>query len=70
MNDVMITTKNIENELTEPQKNIYILLRDHNCRLICGGDLRCDNIECIEYFLKIAGQIEKKENERHEANKI
>jgi|WetSurMetagenome_2_1015567.scaffolds.fasta_scaffold02376_17 hypothetical protein len=46
-------------EISDPQKNLYILLRNYACKELCpGGSIMCMNLECIELFLRQAGCIE------------
>ncbi len=40
--------------------NLHVLMRDFICGELCGGEKNCANLECIEYFFRIAGQIEKR----------
>ena len=46
--------------MTELEKNLYLLIREHVCRNVCNGGTHCKNQNCINKFFEIAEEIERK----------
>ena len=58
-----------KSKFSESEKNTYVLIRTYVCRTLCDeGSTICQNLECIEYFLKIAGIIEQKIDDKINKN--
>ena len=40
--------------------NLHMCIRESICRGLCDGKKTCVNLNCIESFIRIAAEIEKK----------
>lgn len=40
--------------------NLHVCIRETICRGLCDGKKDCVNLNCIESFIRIAAEIEKK----------
>jgi hypothetical protein len=40
--------------------NLHVCIRESICRGLCDGKKDCINLNCIESFIRIAAEIEKK----------
>jgi hypothetical protein len=45
--------------------DIYLKIQKHICNNICGRDDECRNLACMEYMLRITGEVQEKHAENN-----